>query len=101
MIDILGILQNNRKIIDIPIFVYHILHFLGKMTINNMILHYVYNKLKFRYIQSNKAIVIKHQGKNSHIFHKRLVHKQGTLYLLDLDLKFIIANNHTHSLAFR
>lgn len=70
------------------------------MTINSMILNCVYNKLKFRYIQSNKAIVIKHQGKNSYIFHKRVVHKQGTLYLLDLDLKFNIAKNHTHSLAF-
>lgn len=65
-----------------------------------MILHYVYNKLKFRYIQSSKAIVIKHQGKNSHIFHKRVVHKHGTLYLLDLDLKFKIEKKHTHSLAF-
>lgn len=71
------------------------------MTIKSMILHCVYNKLKFRYIQSNKAIVIKHQGKNSYIFHKRVVHKQGTLYLIDLDLKFKIANNHTHSLSFR
>lgn len=64
-----------------------------------MILHCVYKKLRLRNTLLNKAIVIKHPGKILRIFYKRVVHKHRTIYLLDLDLKFKIAKNHTHSLA--